>query len=489
MPAAASVNYEWTKALRKSNFFGDNDGISCMTFTPDRQRFISGRPLDELSEAIQGKLPNRSQVRVPALGCALLAGIQAASTVSEACVCGFIHATNNNAAGGVPGRYKKSVIAPTGLATELKLLASEGYLDEQKGFKGKGYPKGLMTLWFPTDKLVAWIVEHENELTVARLPKDSECIILKNSSKQFLDYPDCDLSLGMRKVVAETNAARVGYAWRYWPTEADGITFKEQASSELNQEELDQELAVEGVVFKRRDELDPQTEIAERTLDKESLVCRRVFRDDFKSGGRFYCAAQSLRKAERSSITIDDKPTIEIDYKSLHPRMLYNINNLESPVDCYSSGETEQPYSRSLLKSAGMMVINCGSPKEAVAALRNKHKVSRTEAEECLSYFESMHKPIAHEFYSASWDRLQFADSQLVEKVLTKCLAESIPVLPVHDSFITTTEDAMRMNEFINEAYKELFGFDPVLEFGDDPDFSEFSELVMAAKINIGLLA
>lgn len=487
MPVTASVNHEWTSTLRQSNFFGANKDISCMTFTPDRQRFVSGRPLNELSGAIQGKLSNRSQVRVPALGCALLAGIQAASTVSEACVCGFIHATNNNAAGGVPGRYKRSVIAPTGLTTELKLLASEGFLDEHRGFKGEGRPQGLVTLWFPTEKLVAWIVEHENELTVARLPKDSECIILKNSSKQFLDYPDCDLSLGMRKVVTETNAARTGYAWRYWPTEADGITFKEQASSELSQEDLDQELAVEGVVFKRRDELDPQAGTTERTLDKESLVCRRVFRDDFKSGGRFYCDTQSsLRKAERSSITIDNNPTIEIDYKSLHPRMLYNLNNLESPVDCYSSGEAEQPYSRSLLKSACMMAINCGSPKKAVAALRNEHEISRTEAEECFGYFESMHKPIAHEFYSASWDRLQFADSQLVEKVLIKCLAESIPVLPVHDSFITTTEDAMRMNEFINEAYKELFGFDPILEFGDDPDFSEFSELVMAAKRNIG---
>lgn len=57
----------------------------------------------------------------------------------------------------------------------------------------------------------------------------------------------------------------------------------------------------------------------------------RVFNNSsFNDGGRFYGAQyQRLNSTERSRIMINGNPTMEIDYSSLHPNMLYHINNID----------------------------------------------------------------------------------------------------------------------------------------------------------------
>jgi hypothetical protein len=50
----------------------------------------------------------------------------------------------------------------------------------------------------------------------------------------------------------------------------------------------------------------------------------RIFNRDFSRGGRFYGGGwQNVPKGERSQITINGDETVEVDYRAMHPRMLY----------------------------------------------------------------------------------------------------------------------------------------------------------------------
>ncbi len=58
---------------------------------------------------------------------------------------------------------------------------------------------------------------------------------------------------------------------------------------------------------------------------------------------------------------------------------------------------------------------------------------------------------------------MQYLDSRLVDAVLDAATAEGIPVLPVHDSFIVSTEWVFWLKEQIHKAYRDLMGFDAVV--------------------------
>ena len=49
--------------------------------------------------------------------------------------------------------------------------------------------------------------------------------------------------------------------------------------------------------------------------------------------------------------------------------------------------------------------------------------------------------------------------------MLEAASAEGVPVLPVHDSFIVTAECAFWIKDKIEEVYKKLMGFDPVIDW------------------------
>jgi len=351
-----------------------------------------------------------------------------------------IHGENNNA-GKLPGRYKDGFITATGLTKELKLLEEKGWAGRYKGNRGKDYDKGLATLWFPAENLVEWMSAYEPDLTVTNFQGEPELLVLKSdcSEKKLEDYPDTGETQRIQHLLGKTNLARQQYRWSYHPLSSDGRQFIE-------------------------DEL--------RILPNWSLVCRRVFNGDFESGGRFYCAAQNLRKDERATLEIDSQPTVETDYKSLHPRMLYHMNGLEAPDDCYDPYRVKSKEQRQLTKMACMMAINSKSQVSAVKALAREAGLAYEDAEGVIATFVLEHSQISNEFYSESWKRLQFVDSQLVESVLVCCMEAEIPVLPIHDSFITTTQCSVKLLGFVKSAYRDLLGFDCRLDFGGQPDMS-----------------
>ena len=78
---------------------------------------------------------------------------------------------------------------------------------------------------------------------------------------------------------------------------------------------------------------DPQVNLANRSL-------YRVFTDtSFTRGGRFYGGWwQNIPSRLRPFITINGKETVELDYSSMHPRMLYAHIGMECPDEPYDVG-------------------------------------------------------------------------------------------------------------------------------------------------------
>ena len=68
------------------------------------------------------------------------------------------------------------------------------------------------------------------------------------------------------------------------------------------------------------------------------------------------------------------------------------------------------------------------------------------------------HKPIADSFFCGMGNKLQFRDSQLAEQIMLHFAKKDIPILPVHDSFITMRGLYSELVYVMNEEFEKMFG-------------------------------
>jgi len=228
----------------------------------------------------------------------------------------------------------------------------------------------------------------------------------------------------------------------------------------------------------------------------------RIFNDGaFNRGGRYYSTFQGFKSQLRLFITIDDEPVVEVDYKGLHPSLLYQRAGLEEPSkDAY----TIDGYPRKLVKKAFNILINRKKPAPATNSLifylnKNKQqyvddkhpKVPTVDKDYCLALEQAIrdhHKPIKHFFCTGVGLELQNHDSLLCSYIFDYFLIKTGSiVLAVHDSFIVKQSDIPHLAEAIryaemtvarqlNTAYRE-----PELESEVIAETAQYSELLSAA--------
>ena len=68
------------------------------------------------------------------------------------------------------------------------------------------------------------------------------------------------------------------------------------------------------------------------------------------------------------------------------------------------------------------------------------------------------HEPIADSFFCGMGNRLQFKDSQLAEQIMLRFAKQNIPVLPVHDSFITIRGLFSELVTVMHDEFEKMFG-------------------------------
>jgi hypothetical protein len=190
----------------------------------------------------------------------------------------------------------------------------------------------------------------------------------------------------------------------------------------------------------------------------------RVFNFDFNHGGRFFGSDwQRLNSSERQLIKIDNNPVIELDFKSLHPAMLYALKGIQLEGDAYKL-EGYSSRIRDFLKTVMLIRINTESDEHAIRAIQgliNQREIEKPSEvyslKDLIKAFMEKHGPIRDLFDNDTGLKLQRLDSDICEAVLMDFYAKDIPVLSVHDSFIISKNYESELAQAMERVFSNKF--------------------------------
>lgn len=222
-------------------------------------------------------------------------------------------------------------------------------------------------------------------------------------------------------------------------------------------------------------------------INNSSIV--RIFQDAWDRGGRFYrCDVQQIKQRDsnkkmlpieqtRLGILIDNSPVVEIDFKSLHPLIVYAKDGLdvhkfkgdfyEYIMSCSTFDLKEAD--RQLIKLGVVIAFNSLDETKAAAALQkeinfNKGVYSFSRGWDVYSLIYKSLEEIQHYFCSAEGTglHLQYIDSMIAEEVARTFIAAGKPLLPVHDSFVVKAEDENKLLEAMCWSFRKVTGNDNI---------------------------
>jgi len=201
-----------------------------------------------------------------------------------------------------------------------------------------------------------------------------------------------------------------------------------------------------------------------------AVLLYRVFNKTFELGGRFYGPWwQGVPKKLRKDITIDGYPVVELDYKSLHPRILYLKEGVALAGDPYTLPGYGTPF-RPIIK----LLLNCGinaeSSQKAMKAVRNeiannfsllgkfKECLTNTWLQNAWSAMCRYHSAIVQYLGTGYGLKLQRVDSDMAEYIMLQMGRKGIPVLCIHDSFVAPNVHEQTLRAVMIDASRKYAG-------------------------------
>lgn len=234
------------------------------------------------------------------------------------------------------------------------------------------------------------------------------------------------------------------------------------------------------------------------TLDGRVVLpwLRRVFTESTALGGRFYGYYQSIPSEDRKRIRINGEQTVELDFKSMHPAILYAWEDTQLESDPY----LVDGFSRDAVKAVFLVLANTenlpslkaqitrsGKPENQAEYARYRTRLYEYERMRACNlkcerpelpvrlqdYIEGLpenvlggdlvnaildaHPLIAHHFGTTDIGlKLQREDSNVMGEALT--LLQGVPVLPIHDSIRCRVSDINRVYDAMTTACINTFG-------------------------------
>jgi hypothetical protein len=196
--------------------------------------------------------------------------------------------------------------------------------------------------------------------------------------------------------------------------------------------------------------------------------------------------AELMKKIARQELTINGESVVEIDFKSLHPRLVAEIVGVTLPQDFDPYGIQIEGYDddclRAICKLLVLCIFNATSENSAIAAVRKElsglyeddDKTIRTldywkknkfvpeiielkQISKLLKQHNSYAVPYMFTGYGMD---LQNLDSRIMDCVVEYFTMEDEFVLPVHDSIVirqSLKDEAIRV---MKVAYKQVMGTD-----------------------------
>jgi hypothetical protein len=328
------------------------------------------------------------------------------------------------------------------------------------------------------------LVEAFPEADVAPLrlvPREKELIVLHDEKKQSIPFTDNDEISRMRENVGIINA--------------------------MNQDHfvalcvLDEEFEN---IFRRMNS-DRYGGRATSDMYFGHSSVRRIFcNSTFEDGGRFYGGWwENLPKEYRKYIRIDNKMVVELDYSCLHPTLLYLEDGIAVPEGDMYDVPGFPPEARSYLKKSMNIILNAKGETSAIKAIRSEQRKDASypplpegmTIKEILGGFKHKHEAISRHFYTTAGRRLQRIDSDIAEAVMLELVAQGIPVLPLHDSFLVSRIHKDELETIMNGIVSKRYGipikvkadetaWDTIFDIGLEDEYSHDIDTYEREAIN-----
>ena len=226
-------------------------------------------------------------------------------------------------------------------------------------------------------------------------------------------------------------------------------------------------------------------------INQANKFVRRVFsRGQWDLNGRYYGGWwQQVSKDLRKQITINNKPTVEVDYKGLHVAILSAQKGIQDdPKDRYNLGYQILPQfdleeQRAIVKLLVLTAINAKTEESAYSAFRNdrptgslQKKSTNDELASLLTAFIDKHPHLRDDLCSDQGIRLMKIDSQITTEVLKASTELKVPILSVHDSYIISVFDVGLLLELMREATIKVVGSSLAME-QEAPSYEDIIEI------------
>ncbi len=319
----------------------------------------------------------------------------------------------------------------------IEALKELGYLEDHPGKNNRDGGKSFSSRMVSTPKFI-WKVKKNKKLKWdCTVSIHSDPIVLRDKKKKLANYTDDDKTNRMRKQVEKYN---------------DALRRLKIGISSKN-EDIKKQISGENVVL-------------------SEYKYHRVFNNlSFEQGGRFYGPWWlGIDKKLRRFLTINDRPTVELDFKAIQINMLYcmeglNYAKLHGDEDPYLLPAYKLEH-RDALKLATLILINARTETKAKRAMTKNLRdeglyFKGWDSRKFLDAFREKHKLISHHVASGIGIELQYKDSQISEYIIDRCLKKNIPVLCIHDGFITQKKHKKELLNAMKQGYRNI-GLSPV---------------------------
>ena len=216
-------------------------------------------------------------------------------------------------------RYRGTAYSYSNVTGSVAELSGIGWLDEWR--VAPGSDREWQSTFAATDELM----EVWGAADVGLTPIDRECIRLRGVDGKLVDYEDTDRTRRMRRDLTAVNSDMQSIAVDI----ASPVVVKTLYLWEIPGEN--------GPAFVR---------------PRSPYLHRMFCRGSFRYGGRAYGWWQSIPRAHRPLLTINDEPVVECDYASLHPSCMRNATWHSTATPTMSMGfRANKQSSASILAS------------------------------------------------------------------------------------------------------------------------------------------
>lgn len=331
-------------------------------------------------------------------------------------------------------RYNPLKLQRRGLVRVVKQMVYSGYLDMKSGFS---LPSGTkcVTMFTITSKLMPII----NEL--------DQCVRMKR-----FDIP----------VVVSDNKVWIDYK-----------------TEEVNMDEANVLMMYNEFLDKHEILCDDDNFICQCYNGDGLTMVRKFSNKDQNLGGRFYGPWQSIQKninPVRDSLTIDGEPTIELDFRAIHPTILWSqigksvFSEVGYPYDIGTVVHVDPVCNSKAIKVLFSCMLSTTQKRNAIEAAMNALEMTLDPAvmgEACDELLKK-HQPISQNFFKGKVKslELQYQDSLVCLDIFGSLMDMGILSLPIHDSFIVQEKHEEQLRLVMIEKFEKRFGVTPEIKRG-----------------------